>query len=308
MMYLEFFGLNEAPFSLTPDTAFYYNNPSHQEALNTLLVALQMGEGFIKVTGEVGTGKTLLCRKLLHELAGKERSMTAYIPNPEVRPTALRYSLADELGISYHRNMGQHRVMQMINDRLVTERAAGRQVVLIIDEAQALPEDCLEAVRLLTNLETEKSKLLQVVLFGQPELDRHLGNPAVRQLRQRITFAYTLAPMDLAAVSGYLTHRLAVAGYCGDRLFDARVTRQIYRACHGVPRLTNIVAHKCLLAAYGEGRAQVDRRHLQRAVEDTESLQRGGSRSGLGRIGLMLTGAFSAGVAALGTYVLTGMG
>jgi MSHA biogenesis protein MshM len=307
-MYLQHFGLSELPFSLTPDTAFYYGNPSHQDALDTLLVALQMGEGFIKVTGEVGTGKTLLCRKLLRELATDDRFVSAYIPNPALTPSALRFALADELGIGYQRNMGQHRVMQMINDCLVTERAAGRQVVLIIDEAQALPEDCLEAVRLLTNLETEKSKLLQVVLFGQPELDRHLGNPAVRQLQQRITFSYTLAPMDLAAVSGYLTHRLAVAGFRGDRLFDARVTRQIHRVCHGVPRLINIIAHKCLLAAYGEGRAQVGRSHLQRAVEDTESLQRGGSRSGLRRIGLMLAGAFSAGVAALGTYVLTGMG
>jgi MSHA biogenesis protein MshM len=307
-MYLQHFGLSELPFSLTPDTTFYYGNKSHQDALDTLLVALQMGEGFIKVTGEVGTGKTLLCRKLLRELATDDRFVSAYIPNPALTPSALRFALADELGIGYQRNMGQHRVMQMINDRLVTERAAGRQVVLIIDEAQALPGDCLEAVRLLTNLETEKSKLLQVVLFGQPELDRHLGNPTVRQLQQRITFAYTLAPMDLAAVSGYLTHRLAVAGHRGDRLFDDRVTRQIYRACHGVPRLINIVAHKCLLGAYGEGRAQVGRRHLQRAVEDTESLQRGGSRSGLRRIGLMLAGAFSAGVAALGTYVLTGMG
>jgi MSHA biogenesis protein MshM len=307
-MYLQHFGLSELPFSLTPDTAFYYGNPSHQDALDTLLVALQMGEGFIKVTGEVGTGKTLLCRKLLRELATDDRFASAYIPNPALTPSALRFALADELGIGYQRNMGQHRVMQMINDRLVKERAAGRQVVLIIDEAQALPEDCLEAVRLLTNLETEKSKLLQVVLFGQPELERHLSNPAMRQLQQRITFSYTLAPMDLAAVSGYLTHRLAVAGFRGDRLFDARVTRQIHRVCHGVPRLINIIAHKCLLAAYGEGRAQVGRSHLQRAVEDTESLQHGGSRSGLRRIGLMLAGAFSAGVAALGTYVLTGMG
>lgn len=196
----------------------------------------------------------------------------------------------------------------MINDRLVTERAAGRQVVLIIDEAQALPEDCLEAVRLLTNLETEKSKLLQVVLFGQPELDRHLGNPSVRQLQQRITFSYTLAPMDLAAVSGYLTHRLAVAGHQGAGLFDNRVTREVHRVCHGVPRLINIVAHKCLLAAYGEGRVQVSRRHLQRAVADTESLQQGLAAARIRHLWPMLAGAFSAGAAALGAYVLTGTG
>jgi MSHA biogenesis protein MshM len=307
-MYLEFFGLSEAPFSLTPDTAFYYNNPSHQEALNTLLVALQIGEGFIKVTGEVGTGKTLLCRKLLRELGSDERFVSAYIPNPTLTPPALRFSLADELGISYHRNMGQHRVMQMINDRLVEERAAGRQVVLIVDEAQALPEECLEAIRLLTNLETEKNKLLQVVLFGQPELDTQLSRASVRQLRQRITFSYTLAPMDVGAVSGYLKHRLAVAGYQGRRLFDPSITREIHRVCLGVPRLINIVAHKCLLAAYGEGRAEVGRRHLRRAIEDTESLKRGHLGVRLKRISMALAGAFSASAAVFGAYLLIGMG
>jgi MSHA biogenesis protein MshM len=307
-MYLQFFRLAEAPFSLTPDTAFYYNNPSHQEALNTLLVALQMGEGFIKVTGEVGTGKTLLCRKLLRELSADARFVSAYIPNPALTPPALRFALADELGISYHRNMGQHRVMQMINDRLVEEKSAGRQVVLIVDEAQALPEDCLEAIRLLTNLETEKSKLLHVVLFGQPELDVNLARPSVRQLRQRITFSYQLAAMDIKATSGYLMHRLAVAGFKGPRLFDAGLTRQIHRICHGVPRLINIVAHKCLLAAYGEGRLEVNRRHLRRAIEDTESLHRGQLNISLKRISMALAGAFSAGAAALGAYLLTGMG
>ena len=307
-MYFEFFGLKEAPFSLTPDTAFYYNNPSHQEALNTLLVALQMGEGFIKVTGEVGTGKTLLCRKLLRELGEDERFVSAYIPNPALTPPALRFALADELGISYHRNMGQHRVMQMINDRLVEERAVGRQVILIVDEAQALPEDCLEAIRLLTNLETEKSKLLQVVLFGQPELDVNLSRPSVRQLRQRITFSYSLAPMDSKATAGYLMHRLAVAGYAGPRLFDTGLTQHIHRVCNGVPRLINIVAHKCLLAAYGEGRIEIGRHHLRRAIEDTESLHRGQLNISFKRVSMALAGAFSAGAAAFGAYLLIGMG
>ena len=158
-MYEQFFGLNEQPFRLTPDTSFFYNLGNHREALNTLLVALDMGEGFIKVTGEVGTGKTLLCRKLLNELAGKPEYVTAYIPNPAITPTALKYSLADELGLEYPRNIGKHRIMQLINEALIDKKAAGHKVVLIIDEAQALPEDCLEAVRLLTNLETEKSKL-----------------------------------------------------------------------------------------------------------------------------------------------------
>ncbi|MDJ0738684.1 MAG: AAA family ATPase [Gammaproteobacteria bacterium] len=307
-MYLDFFGLREAPFSLTPDTSFYYSNTSHQEALNTLLVALQMGEGFIKVTGEVGTGKTLLCRKLLHELGEVAGFVTAYIPNPALTATALRFALADELGIDYHRNIGQQRVMRLINDRLVAEKAAGNSVVLIIDEAQALPEDCLEAIRLLTNLETEKSKLLQVVLFGQPELDSNLARPSVRQLRQRITFTYALAPMDARAVSGYLVHRLGVAGYDGPRLFPAALTREITRRCHGIPRLVNIVAHKCLLAAFGEGRASISRHHLKRAIRDTESLRDGGARISVRRVGMAVAGTLSAGAAALGALVLTGLG
>ena len=308
MMYLDFFGLSEAPFSLTPDTAFYFSNPSHQEALNTLLLALQMGEGFIKVTGEVGTGKTLLCRKLLHELGEDEGCVTAYIPNPALTATALRFALADELDIHYHRNLGQHRVMQLINERLVAEKAAGNRVVLIIDEAQALSEECLEAVRLLTNLETEKSKLLQVVLFGQPELDAHLLRPSVRQLRQRITFTYALAPMDARAVSGYLMHRLAVAGYQGPRLFAAPLAREITRACQGIPRLVNIVAHKSLLAAYGEGRAMIARRHVRRAIADTESLRRGPLQVSLRRIGVALAGTVTAAAAALGVFVLAVLG
>ena len=295
-MYQAFFGFDEAPFSLTPDTAFYYGNASHQEALNTLLVALQLGEGFIKVTGEVGTGKTLLCRKLLRELGQTDGFVTAYVPNPALTPTALRYSLADELGVQYHRNQGQHKVMQLINERLLAEKAAGRRVVLIVDEAQALSTECLEAIRLLTNLETEKSKLLQVVLFGQPELDRQLAQPAARQLLQRITFSHCLAPMDDTAVSGYLMHRLTVAGHTGPRLFPARVAKRIARASGGVPRIVNILAHKALLAAFGEGRAVVDRRHVDRAVADTESLARRKSRF-VGRLAMLLAAATSAGAA-----------
>lgn len=307
-MYQDFFGLRESPFSLTPDPAFYFGNTSHQEALNTLLVALQMGEGFIKVTGEVGTGKTLLCRKLLRELGNDPRFMTAYIPNPALTPSALRYALADELALNYHRNMGQHRVMQLINERLVEERQDGRSVLLIIDEAQALPEDCLEAIRLLTNLETEKSKLLQVILFGQPELDLQLDRKSIRQLRQRITFSYTLAPMDIPSVSGYLLHRLNVAGYTGPRLFSAPLARQIAKASGGVPRLVNILAHKSLLAAYGEGRAQVSRRHLQRAIADTESLRQRRLLPALKRIAVAVAASCSAGVAALGALTLLGPG
>ncbi len=305
-MYFDFFGLSGAPFTLTPDTTFYFSNPAHQEALNTMLLALQMGEGFIKVTGEVGTGKTLLCRKLLRELSGDPCYVTAYIPNPALTPTELRYTLANELGVGYAPEVGEHRGMQLINERLVEECAAGRRVVLIIDEAQALPEACLEAVRLLTNLETEKSKLLQVVLLGQPELNTNLDRPSVRQLKQRIVFAYHLAPMDAHAVSDYLHHRLAVAGYQGPRLFSDSIAREIARSSKGIPRLVNILAHKCLLSAFGEGRASIAKRDLRRAIADTESLH--GSRFAIGfrRVSMALAGLFSAGAAAFGALTLLG--
>jgi MSHA biogenesis protein MshM len=307
-MYLRYFGLKEAPFNLTPDTAFFFGNPSHREALNTLLAALQMGEGFIKVTGEIGTGKTLLCRKLLRELGDIDGFVTAYIPNPALTANALRYALADELRLDYHPNIGQHRLVKLINRRLVDHRVKRRKVVLIIDEAQALPGDCLEALRLLTNLETEKTKLLQVVLFGQPELDAHLARPAVRQLLQRITFTYALQPMDSRAVAAYLTHRLAVAGYRGPVLFAPGAVRAIARISGGIPRLINILAHKCLLAAYGEGRSVVTRRHLRRAIDDTESVRQRHLLVAVRRATVVAAGAFSAGAAAVSAYLLMGQG
>jgi len=305
-MYQQYFGLNEAPFSLTPDTSFFYSNGDHQQALSTLLVALQMGEGFIKVTGEVGTGKTLICRKLLKELAADEHVVTAYIPNPSVNAISLRYSLADELGISFHRNMGQHHVMRLINQCLVEHKVQGRQVVLIIDEAQALAAECLEAVRLLTNLETEKSKLLHVVLFGQPELDEHLQKPSARQLRQRITFTHRLVPMQADVIKGYLAHRLCIAGYHGPEIFAEKLARRLYQASDGIPRLINILAHKCLLVAYGEGKAEVSKRHLKRAIEDTESLHTEKS-GGLRRLWFSMASVVSV-AAAFGVFWIMGSG
>ena len=304
-MYEQFFGLNEQPFRLTPDTSFFYNLGNHREALNTLLVALDMGEGFIKVTGEVGTGKTLLCRKLLNELADKADFVTAYIPNPAITPTALKYSLADELGLEYPRNIGQHRIMQHINQSLIDKKAAGHKVVLIIDEAQALPEDCLEAVRLLTNLETEKSKLLHVVLFGQPELDENLEKPSVRQLKQRITFTHRLSPLKEETIHGYLLHRMQVAGYKGPDIFTQKVSRKLYRLSKGVPRLVNIIAHKCLLLAFGEGTPQVTTKHLKKALKDTESIENG---SNFWRIlGFSLLSMTASTAAMAGIYLWVGM-
>lgn len=270
-MYLQHFGLCEPPFTLTPDTEFFFNHGSHQEALNVLLVALQGGEGFIKVTGEVGTGKTLICRKLLNLL--DESFVTAYIPNPFLNPTALRMALADELGITFARNIGQHRLLKLITDRLVELHQAGKQVVLLLDEAQAIPDDSLEALRLLTNLETEKRKLLQVVMFGQPELDIRLAHTSLRQLKQRIVFSYQLHPLDRHALAEYVQHRLNIAGYKGHPLFDARAIKRLHIASRGIPRLVNLLCHKSLMAAFGAGAASVQRSHVERAARDTEDVR-----------------------------------
>jgi MSHA biogenesis protein MshM len=269
-MYLQHFGLREYPFSLTPDTGFFFRYGSHQAAHNVLLVALRAGEGFIKVTGEVGTGKTLLCRLLLKTLG--EDFVTAYIPNPFLTPAALHMALADELGIGYPRNLGQHRLLKLINDRLIELNAAGRRVVLLLDEAQTLPQPSMEALRLLTNLETEKYKLLQVVLFGQPELDQRLAQSDLRQLRQRITFAHQLSPIDRSGFEGYIAHRLHIAGYQGPTLFRTDALTALYQASRGIPRLINILCHKALLAAYGRGESQVQPLHVRMAALDTEDV------------------------------------
>ncbi|HWS13931.1 MAG TPA: AAA family ATPase [Rhodocyclaceae bacterium] len=274
-MYLAHFGLRELPFGITPDTAFTFSGRSHQEALNTLLVALQGGEGFVKITGEVGTGKTLLCRRLLASLGRKY--VTAYVPNPALRPRTLLLALADELDERLDPGADQHQLVKRLNDILLQFAAAGRRVVVCLDEAQALPLESLEALRLLSNLETEKRKLLQVVLFGQPELDAKLHDRSVRQLRQRIGFSHVLRGLDPGEVRRYLDHRLRVAGHGGDEVFTPAAARLVARATGGVPRLVNIVAHKALLAVYGQGGQVAGVRHAVAAVRDSVDLRAGGA-------------------------------
>lgn len=270
-MYQEFFGLTEAPFSITPDTSYFYAHGHYAEALNTLLVALRSGEGFIKVTGEVGTGKTLLCRKLLNTI--EERFVTAYIPNPMLTPYGLQSAVADELGLDMSRHYGHHQLLKMITDRLLELTADGKSIVLCIDEAQAMPVETMEALRLLTNLETEKQKLLQVVLFGQPELDERLNEKNIRQLKQRITFSYQLKPIDKEGLELYLNHRLNVAGYKGGKLFQGKAIARLFKASRGIPRLINILSHKSMMSAYGQGVKYIERGNVNAAIKDTEDAQ-----------------------------------
>lgn len=268
-MYEAHFGFSHPPFGLTPDTRFFYSKASHQEALNTVLFALRSGEGFLKVTGEIGLGKTQLCRQLLNGL-GPE-FVTAYVPNPAVTPDALFRAVAEEFGCTPEPGAGQPELLKAIHERLLAHARERRRSVLIIDESQALSDFTLEAIRLLTNLETETYKLLQVVLFGQPELDQRLAQPQLRQLRQRITFSHQLRPLDRHEFVDYVQHRLSVAGASRAGLFSDDALAVLYRASRGTPRLINILCHKALLAAFGPGRATVRAPDALAAVQDTES-------------------------------------
>jgi MSHA biogenesis protein MshM len=297
-MYQSHFGLHELPFTITPDTSFFFPDSSHQEALNTLLVAVRSGEGFIKVTGEVGTGKTLLCRKFLAALDHRD-FVTAYIPNPYLQPMTLLLAVADELDLKYDPDVNQHQLLKMLTRYLIDSYAERRRVVLCLDEVQAMPLETLESLRLLTNLETERRKLLQVVLFGQPELNERLDQPSVRQLKQRITFSCTLKPFSLEEARLYLSHRLSVAGYRGDGLFPPESVKLIHRVTKGVPRLINVLAHKTLLAVFGEGAHQARAKHVRAAIADTESVSGSAWRSRVMRLtGAVLT-MVAAGMSAL---------
>jgi MSHA biogenesis protein MshM len=266
-MYKQHFGLRELPFGITPDTSFFFACSSYQQALNTLLVAARNGEGFIKITGEVGTGKTLLCRKFMATL--DDSFVTAYIPNPYLEPRTLMLALADELEIAPEPDVDQYQLLKTINYRLLILAREGKRVLLCLDEAQAMPIESLEALRLLTNLETEKRKLLQIVLFGQPELDRKLQQDQIRQLTQRITFHYHLGPLTKDDLEFYISHRLNVAGFTGSRLFARDAVKALASASGGIPRLVNILAHKALMLTYGEGKQQVRARHVREAIKDT---------------------------------------
>jgi MSHA biogenesis protein MshM len=270
-MYTEFFGLDEQPFGLTPNTLFFLNTKGHHEAFNLLQIALANGEGFIKVVGEVGTGKTMLCRKLLNSL--DDDYYTAYIPNPFLNPSALYKALAGELGIKSKSRDGINEFQQAINERLIELVGAGKKVVLVIDEAQAIPPKTMEALRLISNLETETSKLIHILLFGQPELDRMLSHESLRQLRQRITFSCQLPPLDYESSRDYIQHRLVTAGYNGEQLFQEKALEYLFKATGGVPRLINILCNKALMCAYGKGERSISKKHVMAAVEDTEGVE-----------------------------------
>ncbi|MDB5814754.1 MAG: family ATPase [Rhodocyclales bacterium] len=267
-MYLDHFRMREMPFAITPGTAFTFASRAHQEALNTLLVAVQGGEGFVKITGEVGTGKTILCRRFL-DILHRRGIVTAYIPNPAMQPRSLLQALAEELGMRAGAEIDEYTLLDNINKTLMSVAQRDCSVVVCLDEAQAMPRETLEAVRLLSNLETGRSKLLQLVLFGQPELDHKLADHSLRQLQQRITFEYEMSGMSVRELDRYVAHRLNIAGYVGADLFSTAAIHRLYQATGGVPRLVNILCHKALLSVFGEGGRRVLPRHIHAAAADT---------------------------------------
>ena len=266
-MYEEFYGFREPPFNITPDPRFLFFGSRHREAFDHLVFGISQRKGFIQITGEVGAGKTTLCRALLEKLG--PRFETALILNPLMTSIQLLRSVLQELGLESGGN-DRLRLMQRLNRFLLEQVARGHEVVLLIDEAQDLSAELLEQVRLLSNLETDQRKLLQIVLLGQPELRDKLDQRNLRQLRQRITVRYHLSPLSRHETEYYIQHRLQVAGANGRPTFSPWAVRSIYRYARGVPRLINAVCDKALLAGYVEGTDHLGWRQIRRAVRELE--------------------------------------
>lgn len=266
-MYFDFFGLKEAPFRITPNTAYWHDGGQRGDVLAALLYAIGQGEGIVKVVGEVGSGKTMLCRKLAAQLPDTVDSV--YLGNPTLDADDMLAAILADLGVASPETGRQARLAQL-NATLLERHAAGRRVVVFVEEAQGIPLDNLEFLRLLTNLETATDKLLQIVLFGQPELDALLADPRIRQLKDRITVSLRLSPLGEAEVGDYVRARLAVAGYRGPDLFPAPLIARLAQISGGLSRRINVLADKSLLAAYAAQTHTLTPAHLDAAAGDAE--------------------------------------
>jgi general secretion pathway protein A len=281
-MYLEYFDLTERPFSITPDPRFLYMSARHREALAHLLYGLGEGGGFVQLTGEVGTGKTTICRCLLEQVP--ENVDLAMVLNPKVTATELIATVCDELGIRYPEGTSSIKALtDTLNRYLLDAHARGRRTVLMIDEAQNLSADVLEQVRLLTNLETPTQKLLQIILIGQPELRDMLAREEMRQLSQRVTARYHLEPISRDEAGAYICHRLQICGNSRD-LFDKASVDRIHRLSGGIPRLINVLCDRAMLGAYVEGKPQVDKKVVRKAAKEVLAEERAAPQSGSSRM------------------------
>jgi general secretion pathway protein A len=266
-VYLEYYGLTEPPFDITPNPRFLYFSSKHREALNHLLYGIRERKGFVQLTGEVGAGKTTLCRAMLDQLG--ERFATALILNPVLDADGLMKAIAMEFGLDV-KGLDRLEIIAAMNEFLLRQVEQKREAVLIIDEAQDLTNELLEQVRLLSNLETDNRKLLQIVLMGQPELRDRLNDYRLRQLRQRITVRFHLRPLRRPEVGHYVQHRLQVSGANGAPNFTLPALWRIHSYSQGVPRLINAVCDKCLLAGYVQQRERIDFNMVGRAIRELE--------------------------------------
>ena len=266
-MYLEHFGLREAPFKITPHTEFFFAGANRGETLEALIYAITSGEGIVKVTGEVGAGKTMLCRVLMERLPKSVE--TIYFAVPSLSPDELLATVASDLGVEMD-GANITKLIRALQTRLIEIYGSGKRVVALIDEAHAMPVETLDQIRLLSNLETSHEKLIQIVLFGQPELDQHLSMPNIRQLKERITHSFNLLPLPARDIKDYLNFRLRAAGYHGPDLFSTEALKLITEASEGLTRRINIYADKTLLAAYAAGTHTITTDHVRAAITDTQ--------------------------------------
>jgi type II secretory pathway predicted ATPase ExeA len=266
-MYLNFFGLDKQPFQITPDTTLFFDGSDRGLALEALSYAVENGSAITKVVGEVGSGKTMLCRMFAHELC--HQLDLVYVGNPSISANDIVRNIGLELGLTNIQLPSKAFVLQAICDELLQRFAQGRRVVVLIEEAQSMPIETLEEVRLLSNLETNDEKLIQIVLFGQPELDDKLQKPQIRQFKERISHSIQLKPFKNYDIEAYLAFRLACAGYKGPQLFDQKIVRQIFRYSGGLARRINILADKILLMAFAEKRYKLTKRDVVVAAQDS---------------------------------------
>ena len=270
-MYYSHFGLSQAPFKITPNTEFFFSGGKRGPILEALIYTIIHGEGIVKVTGEVGSGKTMLCTMLQARLP--QHIETVYLAHPNVSPEEIVHAIAFELQLGLDRGAPRIEVMHLLQDYLLKRHAEGRRVVVFVEESQSMPIATLEEIRLLSNLETRDDKLLQIVLFGQPELDDNLRRPNIRQLRERIAHSFRLEPLNAGEIHEYLMFRLRAAGYRGPDLFSDAVIKCIARASAGLTRRVNLIADKALLAAFSENTHTIKLKHVEAAVRDSEFSQ-----------------------------------
>lgn len=271
-MYYEHFGLTQAPFKITPNTDFFFGGGNRGPILEALIYAITQGEGIVKVTGEVGSGKTMLCSMLQSRLP--EHVETVYLANPSVSPEEILHAIAFEMQLDIPRDATRLVVMHAIQAYLLKRHAEGKRVVLFVEESQGMPIETLEEIRLLSNLETKSDKLLQIVLFGQPELDDNLRENRIRQLKERITHSFRLEPLTAQETREYLMFRLRAAGYRGPDLFTDGIVREISRISGGLTRRINLITDKALLAAFSENTHSIRQKHIDAAVRDSEFAQK----------------------------------